>query len=478
MRNHFRNWLAALIGTTALSVASPTQAEATKPKLLRVAPESVYANTSDFLNPVYEVRVFGENFAADSSNLKIYLDGREAEVVWSRPEKKLSKITEGNKDPEVNAERTSGASRLVLWINQHHYNGTIESAVANVEGTSIAKSDEQLPIVLAKRNFGYWFQLGAFGLSFVILAVPVLLVKYSGQSYSVPNKPHWIVAALFLDKETATYSLSKFQFYVWTAVSVFGYVYLFAARCLIQGIWEFIEIPKSLPGLVLISAATGAAAQFVTTQRGPKGAGEEHPAYADFVSSGGVVVAERFQFLVWTVIGSLAFFYLIISQDPASIRVLPTVPDGFLQLMGISSFGYLAGKLARKPGPVLDNVRAEAKGSDLNLTLHGRILSPNATFKITYDKPSPQLKLSQGNVLELAGDLHPEAIVSEPDEQTKPEITARELVLTIKGKDTTLLDGASQFTISNPDGQSASWSLNKTVPSSPATPATNPKANP
>ena len=149
---------------------------------------------------------------------------------------------------------------------------------ARVEGTSIAKSDEQLPIVLAKRNFGYWFQLGAFGLSFVILAVPVLLVKYSGQSYSVPNKPHWIVAALFLDKETATYSLSKFQFYVWTAVSVFGYVYLFAARCLIQGIWEFIEIPKSLPGLVLISAATGAAAQFVTTQRGPKGAGEEHPA--------------------------------------------------------------------------------------------------------------------------------------------------------------------------------------------------------
>src|SRR2546423_8382494 len=104
MRNHFRNWLAALIGIAALSFVSPTQAEATKPKLLRVAPETVYANTSDFFNPVYEVRVFGENFAADNSNLRIYLDGLEAEVVWRRHEKKIIKTKEGKQDKAVNTE--------------------------------------------------------------------------------------------------------------------------------------------------------------------------------------------------------------------------------------------------------------------------------------------------------------------------------------------------------------------------------------
>jgi hypothetical protein len=40
-------------------------------------------------------------------------------------------------------------------------------------------------------------------------------------------------------------------------------------------------------------------------------------------------------------------------------------PDGFLALMGVSSFGYLGGKLARKPGPIIDDITATLGSFDL-----------------------------------------------------------------------------------------------------------------
>ena len=298
------------------------------------------------------------------------------------------------------------------------------------------------------------FKGGVVALAIIILMVPVLMVWASASSFKVPNNPHWIVAALFLDKETATYSLSKFQFYIWTAVSVFGYIYLFAARGLVQGVWSFIEIPGTLPGIVGISAFTGVAAQFITTQRGPKGAGEEHPAYADFVSSGGVVVAERFQFFVWTIIGALAFFWLVFNEDPLTITTLPKIPEGFLQLMGISSLGYLAGKLARKPGPVIDDVVTTLTDpKTLVMTLRGRILSKNATFKISYKGASQDNAPSAWGEAPLTGNLDPKIL--EPDDQSVD--TAKKLQITIQNCDVRWLQGESKVVISNPDGQSASW---------------------
>jgi hypothetical protein len=291
----------------------------------------------------------------------------------------------------------------------------------------------------------------------------------------VTKKKRSVVAALFLDKETATYSLSKFQFYLWTAVSVFGYVYLEASTCIVQGVWKFIDIPSNLPSIVFISASTGALAQFVTAQRGPKGAGEEHPSLADFVSSGGVISAERVQFFIWTILGVAVFLWLVILQDPASISSLPTVPDGFLQLMGISSLGYLSGKFARRPGPVINDIApkvdapnpdptkpapaAPTNGKVTLLTVRGRILSPDADFKITYQAPGKAGSAApEEKEILLTGELAPKKIdVLERDEQSNPDKTAKKLELTINQGDLKWLRGASKFTISNPDGQCASW---------------------
>jgi hypothetical protein len=79
--------------------------------------------------------------------------------------------------------------------------------------------------------------------------------------------------------------------------------------------------------------------------RGAKGAGPIQPSVADFVATGGLVAAERFQFFIWTLVGVFTFLFLVVFSDPANVSDLPRIPDGFLALMGVSSFGYLGGKL-------------------------------------------------------------------------------------------------------------------------------------
>jgi hypothetical protein len=81
-----------------------------------------------------------------------------------------------------------------------------------------------------------------------------------------------------------------------TAAGVFGYILLTLGQSLVQGKFVFADIPKNLPGIILISAATTATSQGITAMKGAKGAGDICPSVAHFVTTGGLVVAERFQF--------------------------------------------------------------------------------------------------------------------------------------------------------------------------------------
>jgi hypothetical protein len=127
----------------------------------------------------------------------------------------------------------------------------------------------------------------------------------------------------------------------------------------------------------------------VTSTRGTKGAGPVYPSAADFISDGGLVVAERFQFFVWTLIACIGFITLILMQDPAKVDGFPTFPNGLLYVMGVSAAGYLGGKVVRSPGPILKQVQVavakDAAGTatvNLSVTLKGDNLDKNGKFRI------------------------------------------------------------------------------------------------
>lgn len=526
--NKKAHWLRCLIALAVISLPAGLFAETKKdegprPKLLKVIPDAVYANETDYLCPLYYVTVVGENFPAGDA-LKVFVNDRQLKVVQLKPDEDKPPLKDaGGTPPEAYIKNPGDGSQFELWINRLACSGVVElkvgmtdsapsptatpSPTASASPSSTATSatpatsvpppvikSASKSLTLAKngntKTDRRFFRAFVFVVALVILLIPIFLIRKlvkaqiaaenseEATSYNPRSRFQQYLTALFLDRETATYSLSKFQFYIWTAVSVMAYLYLAASRAYVQGVWTFISIPDNLPGIVFISGATGALAVVATNSRGPKGAGDVHPSLADFVCSGGVVAVERVQFLIWTVIGALMFLWLSLSQTPVDILELPKVPDSFLQLMGISSLGYLSGKFARKPGPIINDVSAKrqekytppkkneqdnpTERSVTILTIRGRILSPDADFKITYEaKDKTKDKSAVSKEVSLTDHFAPlEVKVSETDDQTpKQERTAKKLDLIIDQPNLDWLNGATKLLISNPDGQTASWAM-------------------
>lgn len=244
----------------------------------------------------------------------------------------------------------------------------------------------------------------ALGVTAVLVVLIFLLLSGAHKTMrSTSGAGSFLLTALFVDEETQTYSLSKSQFYAWTLAGILGYVFLAVSKSVIQGSAVFPEIPSGLPAVLLFSAGTSVVATGITSAKGSKGAGELTPTPADFITTGGVVAPERLQFVVWTVVGIFTFLTIVFKSDPLTLSDLPKIPDGFLELMGISSAAYLGGKLARKPGPVvnilsvanvtptggnLPNQFVPPEGNPvrplpvLTVNLKGENLDPNAKIKV------------------------------------------------------------------------------------------------
>jgi hypothetical protein len=275
----------------------------------------------------------------------------------------------------------------------------------------------------------------------VVLFLPVVMIMSSRITYTVANRRYGVLALMFLDKQTNTYSLSKFQFYAWTAAAIVGYLNLTFAQSLVQGTFFVVaDIPANLPGIVFISGTTTAIAQGITAARGAKGAGPIYPCLADFVTTGGVVAAERFQFFVWTIVGVSSFLFLVVFSHPANLSDLPKIPNGFLALMGASSVGYLGGKLARKPGPIIYDITPTV--DTLFLQVRGQKLSKNASFKI-----------DGTNVITASAP----ATGTDPDDVQSSDLF-KKLTVVIGDPDSKWqLPGWHEVTLMNPDGQEAQW---------------------
>ena len=81
----------------------------------------------------------------------------------------------------------------------------------------------------------------------IIFGCPVILVGRISTAYTINGHRCNLWTLLFLDQETDTYSLAKFQFLLWTLVTLFGYAFLTLAKSLAQGMVIFPDIPANLP---------------------------------------------------------------------------------------------------------------------------------------------------------------------------------------------------------------------------------------
>ena len=309
-----------------------------------------------------------------------------------------------------------------------------------------------------------WVAVVTVSALLTLVLIGMVLLLASGVRKQTVLGEDYIIRLLFLDKETNSYSLSKLQFYLWTVAGVFGYIYLAIARNYFQQVYGLPPIPAGLPAIIGIAAGTSVAVQVVTAINGPKGAGQPKPSIADFLTTGDVVAAERVQFLVWTLVGVIGFIVFTVRLDPRTLQDLPDIPATLLTLSGISAFGYLGGKLARAPGPVInegtmtvgpDPDEPQAAGTGL-IELRGRTLSRDAMFRI--DDIEFSFNKLRGK----------KPVVIERDTESKQETMAKRLrlVVILDAETSPLFAPGADHTlaITNPDSQRAV--LHLTVPES------------
>jgi hypothetical protein len=222
-------------------------------------------------------------------------------------------------------------------------------------------SEQQAFVVFRYGKTSVGLASGIIALALALL--PLYLLSWIKGSYTIGDQAYKL-RLLFLDPQTDSYSLSKLQFYLWTVAALFSYAYLFISRVMVQqaAIWP--DIPPNLPGVIAVAAGTSIGSQFITSSKGSKGAGPIQPGFADFITSGGVVAPDRVQMLLWTLLGVAAFLVTTLGDAPGTIKSLPSVPENLLYLMGLSSAGYLGGKLARKAGPVINEISVSPTDPD------------------------------------------------------------------------------------------------------------------
>ncbi|MFZ4856218.1 MAG: hypothetical protein ACOYL3_07460 [Desulfuromonadaceae bacterium] len=304
---------------------------------------------------------------------------------------------------------------------------SVDKLVSDPKPLTLSKVQRKIPRIIA-----------IVTLLVVSTLVYILFIRNMARSYPEETNYHPL-AYLFIDPRTNTYSLSKLQMIIWAAAAIVAYSYLAASQFLVQWKLGIPSVPEGLPMLLGISAATTALSVSAIEFRGNKGAGLVQPTLADFITTGGIFAPERLQFFIWTVLGALTFVVATLCQDPGSVTEMASIPDTFNQLMGASSLGYLAGKFARKPGPVIRSVKPDAPSGGFRIS--GENLSPRA-----------QVMLNEEHLTPIPGQKGTDEFVSE--------------LIVKPGREVTEIDAVTRVEIKNPDGQLAEWS-NSSLPAGP-----------
>jgi hypothetical protein len=399
-------------------------------KLDSAYPTTAYRNAKGG----FDFDVIGQNFNAGVPNdNQIYISGRGPIIQNWSPDKQGC---DNGSPPCLWVESTEKLH--VVGYKAESYQGPLSFSVQ--VGTAPRSPEKKLTLSRMSETGVLIWSIGIFLLLgyiiYWLVSVGMRDNLINGKRYS----PFW---SFFLDKQTNSYSLSKFQFLLFSCVFVFGYLYVFLCRWLVQ--WQFAlpDVPSSFTGILAISAGTTLAAAGATAARGSKGSGPIMPSAADFITSGGQVIPERFQFFVWTLVACFGFLALLVSQDPATIEGFPSFPQGLLYVMGVSAGGYLGGKLARPAGPVIRSIAWDE--ANKQIIVQGENLSKDGDFFVDEKK------------LEIQPNAPKTLVDATPQDQKGPDGSfCSQLKITIvpaAGVD--LKTGDHTFRIVNKDGQFA-----------------------
>ncbi|MBD2196878.1 MULTISPECIES: hypothetical protein [Calothrix] len=469
-----------------LTVADVASIRGVSPKELYVSipqslvAESFRADSQDKLNLV----ITGNNFPKAESSAKNKITVR----IGNPPDSATTNTVKVAEDGQAIFATFSNSQLKNLPRGTHPIKVEVAGNATSIDPQI---TEEQLQVNIS-RPISSLTTLIVFGITTLatlfLVGIIYLLAKeskrgnVSPKSLKSPNQKELnALEWLLLERQTNTYSLARTQFVWWLTIIVFGYLFLFIGRGIIQNIWEFIPL-SGFAYTFLISLVTLVTAQATSNIRGTKGSGDVNPSWSDLVVHGGIIALERVQQVVWNLIIGIAFIViLLVTYTTASS--LPSIPQEILVLMGISAGGYISGKAVRKAGPNVTQVVLWDEPQDLlqnpqaepHLTISGEHLSQatSAIVQMVYldesnnEKSETRIEVKQENLC-----------TQEPDPDYPGEFCKK---LRINFKDMNALPDQQWYewlqvfgdnftaqkvkiTIINADGQRSVWDGSNPVP--------------
>lgn len=292
-------------------------------------PHPSYANKD-----VYSFELLGENLGQDADDDKVVVKINDEPIEFEKRVRNNDRRAKVEKCEDKWACLIGNRNSLQIFRLSPDKQGLYRPLNVSVHVDSMSSDPMALLLPAAQRHTP---MVIAFSVLALLGGVVFLMARGKAARYRPFEKRYATVAYLFIDPESNTLSLSRFQLIVWTAAAVVACVYVAASQSLVQWKWQLPMVPEGLAPLLGLSVATTALAIGATEGRGSKGAGPAHPGIGDFITTGGVFAPERLQFFLWTILGAAGFVGATLAQDPATVTNPPKIPENFLPLMGVSA---------------------------------------------------------------------------------------------------------------------------------------------
>lgn len=151
---------------------------------------------------------------------------------------------------------------------------------------------------------------------------------------------------MLTDRATNSYSLSKFQAFVWTIAAIGSYSYVIISQGLLLRNGRIPDFNPTLVVLMSISYGGLIAANGLGAKRPKNEIKSKPPELSNLFCEGGSVDLSRLQLFGFTIVSIGAYIYNIALGNP--LQGLPDIPPTLLGLMGVSQTGYLGSKAIGK----------------------------------------------------------------------------------------------------------------------------------
>jgi len=187
-------------------------------------------------------------------------------------------------------------------------------------------------------------------------------------------------------------STSKFQFFMWTAIVVFVYAWVYAVRAKSGQSGGADDFPQNVLIAMGFSVVTVAGAKGITVSYLKSGQIDKDGGPATgglFSDDAGLPDLTKIQMLVWTFIaGAVYVFQVAHLSDAALVAKFPDIDGALMVLMGLGQGAYLGNKLVstNTPSPTISKLSVGAGAEGTVVSIQGDDLGPTqGDSKVLFD---------------------------------------------------------------------------------------------